>query len=122
ILNAVLPGRTDDRLVREMASHLTLLEDEFQRRGMTPEDARLAARRAFEGVEQTKELQRDARSFRWMDDGRRDVRYALQMLRRTPGFAAVAVLTLALGIGATTAIFALVDAVRLQTRPVREPA
>ena len=121
ILNAVLPSRAEDRLARELASHLTLLEDDFHRRGMTPEDARLAARRAFGGVEQTKELHRDARSFRWIDDARRDLQYAVRTLRKAPGFTAVAVLTLALGIGANAAIFTLIDAVLMKSLPVHDP-
>src|SRR5437016_13758879 len=121
LLNAIRPGRSDPELEREIAAHLALLQDDFIRRGMTPDQARFAARRAFGGVEQTKELHRDARSFRWIDDARRDLQYAVRTLRRAPGFTAVAVLTLALGIGANTAIFALFDAVLLQTLPVREP-
>src|SRR5712691_3636097 len=118
MLNTVLHARADDRLAREVASHLALVEDDFQRRGMTPEDARLAARRAFGGVEQTKEEHRDARSFVWLDDARRDLQYAARTLRRTPGFTAVAVLTLALGIGANVTIFTLLDAVVLKPLPV----
>src|SRR6266704_819361 len=95
--NFLRPARTEPDLAREVASHLTLLEDELIRRGMTPEEARLAAMRAFGGVEQTKELHRDARSFVWLDDARRDVQYAVRLLRRNPLFALTAAASLAIG-------------------------
>src|SRR4029453_4260604 len=104
-------------LAREVESHLGMLEDEFRRRGMSDDDARVAARRAFHGVEQAKEMQRDARSFGWMEDARRDLAYGVRNLSRTPGFTCVAILTLGLGIGAVTVIYSVLRNVVLDPFP-----
>jgi predicted permease len=114
LYNVLRPGRTERDLDRELAAHLALLEDDFVRRGMTRDEARLAARRTFGGVEQTKERYRDARSFVWLDDARRDLQYAVRTLRRAPGFTATVVLTLALAIGANTAMFSVISGVVLK--------
>ena len=114
LYNVLRPGRSERDLDRELAAHLTLLEDDFVRRGMTREEARLAALRTFGGVEQTKERYRDARSFVWLDDARRDLQYAVRTLRRAPGFTAGIVLTLALAIGANTAMFSVISGVLLK--------
>jgi putative ABC transport system permease protein len=110
-------GIAERELGREIAAHLSLLEDEFIAKGMAPADAKIAARRAFGGVEQAKEYQRDARSFRWIDDARRDIAYAVRSLLRSPSFTIAAVLTIAIGIGATTAIYSVIDRVLLEPLP-----
>jgi predicted permease len=110
-------SRADHELTRELNAHLALLEDDLRRRGLSPGDAARAARRHFGGIDQTRELQRDARSIAWLEDLRRDVPYAWRGLRRTPAFTLAAVLTIALGIGATTTIFAVVNAILLRPLP-----
>ena len=105
LANVIQPDREDAGLEREIASHLTLLEDDYQRRGLSAEEARRSARLALGGVEQTKERHRDARALRWLDDARRDAVYAVRILRRGPVAAATAVLSLAIGIGLNAAVF-----------------
>jgi predicted permease len=114
--NAVVPGGAERDFTREVASHLDLLEDEYRRRGLSDDDARRAARRAF-GAHAALDHQRDARSFVWIDDLRRDTIYAIRTLARSPGFTVVAVLTLALAVGANTTIFAVVDHVLMRSLP-----
>jgi putative ABC transport system permease protein len=113
-------ARAEHELDREIAAHLALLEDEYRRRGMSTEAAGAAARRTFGGIDQTKEIQRDARSFVWLEDLRRDIRYTTRTLVRSPGFTVASVLTLAIGIGGSTAVFSLIDAVLLRPLPFRE--
>ena len=118
LANLVLPGRAESELARELDAHLALVSDELERRGMTRDDARLAALRAFGSVARAKDLHRDARSFAWLDDIRQDMGYALRMLRRSPGFTSVAIVTLAVGIGLNTAVFTVTNATLFKGFPL----
>jgi predicted permease len=112
-------GRLDGELDEELRAHLALAEEEYRRRGMRAEEARLAALRDFGGVTQVRESVRLREGWPWVENLRRDVGYAMRMLRKSPGFAAVAIGSLALGIGAATAMFTVVDHVLLRPAPFR---
>jgi macrolide transport system ATP-binding/permease protein len=120
-LNLLFRRRAERELVREISAHLALLQEDYERGGMSPEQARLAARREFGGVEQTKEWHREERSFPWFEQGLQDLRYGFRGLVRNPGFTTVATLALALGIGVNTTLFSVYDAVALKPLPVRDP-
>jgi len=114
-------GALDDELADEMREHLERLAQEHIERGMTPEAARAAARRDFGPVTQLVEESRDARGVMWIVNAWQDARYGVRLMGRAPGFAAAVILTVALGIGATTAMFSVVYSVVLQPLPYRQP-
>ncbi|MEO6567780.1 MAG: ADOP family duplicated permease [Opitutaceae bacterium] len=113
--------RLERAMVEEMQAHLDGLTERNIAAGMSPRAAADAARRTFGGVEQIKERARDERRWPWLEETLQDLRYAARALRKNPGFTITAVMTLALGIGVNTALFAVYDIAVLRPLPSREP-
>lgn len=109
------------RLDEEIAAHLELLAAQYEREGLSPEAARLRARREFGAIAQMREQYREQQQLPFVHTLAQDLRYAARQLRRSPGFAAAAVLTLALGIGANAAIYRVLDSVVFRALPVTHP-
>ncbi|MBI3278733.1 MAG: ABC transporter permease [Acidobacteria bacterium] len=115
-------AKQEEQLDKELEFHIEARISDLRDAGLSEEDAGRRVRQEFGGVAQVKEHCRDARGTRWLEDFFKDIRFAIRQMRRAPSFTAVAVLTLALGIGANTAIFTLVNAVLVKSLPVRDPA
>ncbi len=111
----------EQELDEEIQSHIEMQVEDNVRKGMSLEEARYAARRSFGGVDQIKEVYRDRRGVPLIETMLQDARFAVRVLLRSPIYTSVVVLTLAIGIGANTAIFSLVDAVLIKMLPVRDP-
>jgi putative ABC transport system permease protein len=114
--------RKEAELAEELRAHLEMQVDANLAAGMPPEEARFAALRQLGGVEQAKELYRDEWNIRWLEAFWRDVRHSVRVLRARPGFTVVAIATLALGIGTSTAVFSLVETILLRPLPYPNPA
>jgi predicted permease len=122
LLATVRPNKADRDLDAEVRFHLQSLADEFEAKGLDSNTARQAARRAFGGAEQMKEVYRDRRGLPLVDGALRDLRHTARLLLRSPGFTLTVVATIALAIGANAAVFLLLDQVVLRQLPVAQPS
>jgi len=114
-------GRLDREFDAELESHLQMAIDDNLRRGMRPDEARRAALVALGGLDPARDLHRDTRGLPWLETALQDVRYALRTLRRERGFTLVVSLILAIGIGANTTVFSVVNAILIRPLPFHEP-
>ena len=121
LVDTFRPRRSDADLEEELRLHHELAVEDETRRDATSGDGRRAATLRTGGVSQVMDTLRDQRGLPWLDAAAHDLRYAIRTLRRSPGFAAVAILTLAVGIGANTAVFSVLNALVLQRLPIRNP-
>src|SRR5256886_8564719 len=112
--------QADQELDDELRDHLDRKTEEYVAQGMTQEEAHRRARLDLGGIEQAKEKCRDARRVNWIQDFVQDLRFAVRMLHKSPGFATVAILTLAVGIGGASAVFSVVDRILFRSLPYPE--
>src|ERR1700692_1640714 len=118
LLGLFQKDKRDAEMAEEMQAHVDLLIERNIAAGMLPHEARNAALRQFGGVEQTKEIARDQRVWRWADEFLQDLRFGARMLLRTPGFSMLAILCLTLGIGTNAAVFSWIEGILIRPYPL----
>ena len=118
LLGLFQKSRRDAEMAEEIQAHVDLLTERNIAAGMLPYEARNAALRQFGGVEQTKEIAREQRVWRWADEFMQDIRYGARMLRRTPGFSILAILCLTLGIGTNAAALSWIEGILIRPYPL----
>ena len=117
LLGLFRKDRRNAEMAEEIQAHVDLLTERNIAAGMLPHEARNAALRQFGGIEQTKEIAREQRVWRWADEFVQDLRFGLRMLRRNPGFSTVAILCLTIGIGTNTAVFSWIEGILFHPYP-----
>src|SRR5438046_9547811 len=118
LLGLCYKDRRDAEMAEVMQAHLDLLPERNIAAGMSPYDARNAALRQFGGIEQTKEIAREQRVWRWADEFLQDLRFGARMLLRAPGFSVLAILCLTLGIGTNAAVFSWIEGILVRPYPL----